>query len=110
MGIVNGSSTLASTNTTLIQTVSLACYWAEIDVEVLNPNGTDATVEIALSPNSASSPNPDDYIEKGGVCAANGGKIEHTNKKVIPGTKVFVKGPVGMVVQIRGKTVTKLNS
>jgi hypothetical protein len=106
--MIYGSGTLAATTTTLMHTVSQACYYAELDIEVLNPNGTDATVEIAVSPNSASSPNPDDYIEKGGIAAANGGKIEHTSKRVNPGSKVFVKGPIGLVVQVRGKAVTKL--
>ena len=109
MGMIYGSGTLASTSSTLITTITQACFYGEIDIEVLNPNGADGTVEIAISPNSASSPNPDDYIEKGGVVAASGGKIEHTGKKCNPGSKVFVKGAVGMVVQVRGKAITKLN-
>jgi hypothetical protein len=68
------------------------------------------TAEIAVSPSGSASPNADDYIEKGGVVAASGGKIEHTGKRVKPGSIIFVKSSaVGLIAQVRGKTITKPN-
>lgn len=108
MGLL-GSLVLPNTGNNLIATISQKCYGAEIDIEVLNPTGADITAEIAISPNAASAPNADDYIEKGGVCAASGGKIEHTDKIVDAGAKIFVKGSAaGLIVRVSGKTVTNL--
>lgn len=110
MAVIFNSLVTANTTNNQLAAVSAVCYYAELDVEVLNPTGADITVEIAISPTGSSSPNADDYIEKGGVVAASGGKIEHLGKKVKAGSIIFIKSSaVGLIAQVRGKTVTKLN-
>ena len=103
-----GSLVLPDTNINLVATVTAKCFYSEIDVLVNNPTGNDITVKIAISSAAASSPNPDDFIENGGVAAALGGGVEHFAVKVNPGSKVFVQGSaLGLVAQVRGKAITK---
>lgn len=111
MAHVSGSLVTANTGNNQLAVISAVCYYAEVDIEVLNPTGADMAVEIAVSPTGSASPNADDYIEKGGIVAASGGKIEHTSKRVKPGSIIFIKSSaVGLIAQVRGKTITKPNS
>lgn len=103
-----GSMVLPDATIQLVATVTQACFWSEIEINVLNPTAADITANIAISANALSTPNPDDYIEKGGVVAALGGSINHSGKIVPAGAKIFVQGSaLGLVVQVRGKATTK---
>lgn len=105
-GII-GSLVLPDAALNLVATVSSACLYAEIEIDVLNPTGADITCNIAISDSGAAAA-PADYIEKGGIAPASGGQIQHTNKTVAPGSKIYVQGSaLGLVAQVRGKTITK---
>lgn len=103
-----GSLVLPDATANLVATVTSKCFFAEVDISVINPTGADITVNIAISSAAASTPNPDDFIEKGGVAPASGGGISHSSIKVSPGSKIFVQGSaLGLVAQVRGKAITK---
>lgn len=103
-----GSLVLPDTNANVVATITTKCFWAEIDILVNNPTNADIVTKIAITSGSASSPNPDDWIENGGVSAANGGGVSHENVKVSPGSKIWVQGAAaGLVAQVRGKAITK---
>lgn len=103
-----GSMVLPNANVNLVATVTAKCFYSEVDISIINPTAADIEVNIAISPNAAASPNPDDYIEKGGIAPAKGGGISHEKIKVNPGSKVFVQGlAAGLIVQVRGKAIVK---
>ena len=95
-----GSLVLPNSSLNLVATVSTKCLSAKIDITVTNPTGADVAVQIALTANGLSTPNPDDYIEKGVVAAANGGGYSKTEIKVRPGTKVFILGALNLVTRV----------
>lgn len=97
-GIV-GSLVLPNASLNLVATLSTKCISAKADITLTNPTGADVTVQVALSANGLSAPNPDDFIEKGIVLAANGGGYSKTEIKCRPGTKVFVLGQ-GIVARV----------
>lgn len=95
-----GSLVLPNSSLNLVGTLSLNCISAKADITLTNPTASDITVQVALSANGLSAPNPDDYIEKGVVVAANGGGYSKTDIKCRPGTKVFVLGALNMIARV----------
>lgn len=104
-----GSLALPDSNMNLIATVTQNCLYAEIDILVMNGTGTDASVQIAITPNSSVSPAPEHFIENGGVARSGGGSIEHTKRIVSAGSKIFAKAAANVVVNVSGVCKTKRN-
>ena len=101
------TSILSTTSTwTKIYTASSNCKGVKIDINVLNPSASDATIEIAYSTN-ATSPTSNENVEQGIVVKANGGTLIRTDDKLSPGEFVYAKTSVaGVKIRVSGKTVS----
>lgn len=93
----------AATNTT-VYTVPNNCKYAKIDVNILNPDASDATVELALTTNGT--PALNEYIEKGAIVPSGGGSLERINLICSPGEILVVKSSLATtVVRVSGNEV-----
>ena len=87
----------------LIYTVIDNCLYAEINLQLVNTNTVDATLEVALS--TTSTPNTEDYIEKGITILADGGTINVNGLILSPGEMIIVKvNQTGINARVSGKT------
>ena len=100
------TSTLASTGTwAKVYTVSANSKGLEMDINVLNPGATDATIEVAYSMNT-SAPTTDDNVEQGISIKALGGTLIRTGEKLSSGECVYVKTNLaGIKVRVSGKSI-----
>ena len=97
-----GLSIPAANTNTVIYTVPSNCIYAELTINILNPDSADITVDVALA--SSSSPASNEYIEKGTIIPASGGILERTNLICSPGENVVVKSSLATsVVRVSGK-------
>jgi len=99
------SVVLAANTDIVVYTVPDNCLYAEINVNVLNPDAADCTAQLALA--ATATPAADEYIEKGVILPANGGVLERTDQVVGPGEKIIVRSTNAVtVVRVSGKILT----
>lgn len=103
-----GTGVLAAGNEQTIYQVPAISLGAEVNVNVLNPGSSDATVEVSIT-NSAVGAAAEEFIEKGVVLAANGGTLENTGLIMGAGERLNVKSnQAGVVVRVSGKELSSL--
>lgn len=100
------AATLAANTDTVVYTVPDNCLYADLTINILNPDVTDATAQLAIA--AADTPAANEYVEKGVVLPANGGILERTNVVASPGERIVVRSTLATtVVRVSGKTVLK---
>lgn len=99
------SVVLAADTDTVVYTVPDNCLYAEININVLNPDVADCTAKMAIA--ATATPAADEYIENGIILPANGGILERTDQIVGPGEKIIVRSTNAVtVVRVSGKVLT----
>lgn len=89
---------------TIVYTVPANCRYAEITINILNPNINDATVEVAVATTDTAATG--EYIEKGVVIPNNGGILERTGLLCSPGERIIVRSnQTSNVVRVSGKLI-----
>jgi hypothetical protein len=102
-----GTAVLTASTDTVIYTVPTNCLYAELDVNVLNPSGSDAAIEVAVA--TTGTPAAGEYIEKGAIAPSSGGVIQIGGITASPGEKIVVRSAAtGTVVRVSGKEVTQV--
>lgn len=95
----------AANTDTVIYTVPDNCTYAELTINILNPDVTDSTVQVALA--TTNTPAANEYIEKGVILPANGGILERTQLLASPGERIVVRSTLAdNVVRVSGKVFT----
>ena len=95
---------LAANTDTVVYTVPDNCLYAELTINVLNPDTVDATAKMAVS--AADTPVANEYIENGVILPANGGILERASLIASPGERIVVRSTLATtVVRVSGKTV-----
>lgn len=95
-----GSGLTTANGTNIIYTVPAGALFATVNINVSNPGGTDAVVNLYIA--SADTPTPQDLIE-GGTTLIAGGVLERTGMICSPGERIIVKSPVaGLAVRVSG--------
>lgn len=87
---------------TVIYTVPANCLFAEITLNILNPDVADITVNVAVA--LTGTPSANEYVEQGAIIPANGGILERTNLLCSPGENIVVRSTLAnTVVRVSGK-------
>lgn len=96
-----GAVTLTASTNTTVYTAPDTVYYSEVDIALLNPGTTDATIELAVS--KTGTPSDAEYIEKGAIVFKAGGVVVRSNVKMSPGEMVVAKSnQAGVVVRVTG--------
>lgn len=86
-----------------IHQVVANCIYAEVNINILNSQTTDATIRVAIT--SAATPAVTDFIEDGVILPALGGTLENVGLILDAGEKIFVQSnKAGVVVRVSGKS------
>ncbi len=98
-------STTASTNAT-VYTAPTNCSYAEVSVDILNNDITDAVLQIALA--LTGTPTADEYIEDGAIVPANGGILMRSTLVLSPGENIVINSSLtGTKVRVSGKEMLR---
>lgn len=102
-----GTGVLALNTALTVYTVPNNCLWAEVTVDILNGQSSDATIQMSFG--SSSPALAADYVENGATIPSGGGTLNNTGNFLSPGEKVIVTSNVaGLVVRVSGKEIVKL--
>lgn len=96
-----GTGVLEADVSVVVYTVPSAVRYAELTLNFLNPGGSIAVLDVAVSPGGL--PVAEDYIEDGATIPPNGGVLERTGLICSPGEEISVTSSVsGVVVRVSG--------
>ena len=94
------TAVLTANTPTLVHVVP-ECRYAELSINILNPESTEAVVFVALSTSSVIQPG--DYIEKGVMLPSSGGVLAIQNTVCSPGEHVIIQSTLSnVIVRISG--------
>lgn len=104
-GLLGKQVLTANTDTAVYQANANIAY-ADININILNPTSSDATLSVAIA-QSATSPLAIDFVEQNLVLTGDGSTLIRSNEIIGKGEYVIVRSNVtGVVVRVSGKECT----